>query len=499
MVEKSGGYYHPKDKGEVAELVKLAGEQGVKLRVRGSLHSVIAAVNTGDFETPPDDTRDINVYLDKMTAVSFDDATKQVTVEGGCHFGKDPFDPTETSTLQNSLTYQMQRHGWAFPATGGIIHQTMGGFLSTGSSGGTLKHALSRQIVSLTLINGKGQEKTFARSDDVDDPFFAAAVSMGLLGVLVSVTFQCIDTFNIEGSEITYKYKESPIELFEEDGGNDSSDNPRETLRDFFQDREYCRCMLWPQRGIEKIVMWEAKRTEGPPKLPFPKRYNEFAEVLGSTQPVNIAVGLLMRALSCLNPPGPKGFIAKAINPFLKWLFVLLANQFLVSGRMGAQEFREAWLDGLPMDNRVDYHWTPTEFSEMWVPVEKTQEVMRRIRDHYRAGDLNKVGIYCVEIYPTPSNDYWLSPAYHQDVVKFDMFWFQKNPGRPDEVFYPQFWKLLMPLDCRFHWGKYMPKDPAYMKAHYAKWDDFMALRDEMDPKRIFVTQYWSDRMGIPV
>jgi hypothetical protein len=169
-----------------------------------------------------------------------------------------------------------------------------------------------------------------------------------------------------------------------------------------------------------------------------------------------------------------------------------------VSGRSGAQEFREAWLDGIPMDNRVDYKWTPTEFSEMWVPVAKTQEVMRRIRDHFRRGDLNKVGIYCVEIYATPRNDYWLSPAYQEDVVKFDMFWFEKNPGKPAEVFYPQFWELLMPLDCRFHWGKYMPKDPAYMRAHYPKWDAFMALRNQMDPQNVFVTPYWSERLGIP-
>src|SRR5581483_5816830 len=213
MVEKTGGLYHPRNKEEVAELVRQAASEGVKLRVRGSAHSVLAAIFTGDYATPPPDETGINVYLDKMTAVSFDDAKKQVTVEAGCHLGKDPFDPTNTSTLHNSLTYQMQRHGLAFSATGGIIHQTMGGFLSTGSSGGTLKHSLSSHIVSLTLIDGNGNEKTLIRTDDLNDPFYAAVVSMGLLGVIVSVTFQCIDTFNIEGQEITYKYSESPVEL----------------------------------------------------------------------------------------------------------------------------------------------------------------------------------------------------------------------------------------------------------------------------------------------
>ena len=100
---------------------------------------------------------------------------------------------------------------------------------------------------------------------DLDSPFYAAGVSMGLLGVIISVTFQCVDTFNIEGSEITQKYSESSYELFEEEGG----DKP--TLRDFFLQTEYGRCILWPQKGIEKIVMWQAKQTVGPPQSTVPQ------------------------------------------------------------------------------------------------------------------------------------------------------------------------------------------------------------------------------------
>jgi hypothetical protein len=149
------------------------------------------------------------------------------------------------------------------------------------------------------------------------------------------------------------------------------------------------------------------------------------------------------------------------------------------------------------MDNRVDYNWMPTEFSEMWVPVEKTQEVMRALRDHYEQRDISQVGTYSVEVYGTPRSRFWLSPAYQQDVVKFDMFWFGKNRGDPAEVFYPQFWQIMQRFDCRFHWGKYMPADPAYLRAQYPRWDDFMALQQRMDPNQVFVTDYWRERLGI--
>lgn len=494
MIEKaSDGFYHPSNEDEVSQLIKRASSEGLKLRVRGSAHSVPAAIFTSPTEDTSRNDRDINIILDNMMGMEFDDATMQVRVQGGCHFGKDPADPTRKSKVENSLIYHLQQRRWALPATGGIIHQTMGGFLSTGSSGGSLQYSLSSAVIAIEVVDGTGELRKFVRTDDENDEFYGAAVSMGLLGVITSVTFQCEPDFNITGREITNRYGDGEHDLFSEGpaGG-------KPTLRDFFKTAPYGRCMLWPQKHIEKIVIWQAERLTGEPSKPFPKRYNEFAAILGSTLPVNAAVGILMRVLKGLNPPGPASVFGRLVNSLLlKPVYYLLANAFLVSGIKGAQTFRENWGDGLPMDNRVDYTWTPTEFSEMWVPVDQTQAVMRAIRDHYRANDLSKVGTYCVEIYGTPSNDYWLSPAYKQDVVKFDMFWFQKNKGDPAEVFYPQFWELLRPFDCRFHWGKYMPIDPSSLKRQYARWDDFIALRERMDPNQVFVTTYWRDRLGI--
>jgi D-arabinono-1,4-lactone oxidase len=67
---------------------------------------------------------------------------------------------------------------------------------------------------------------------------------------------------------------------------------------------------------------------------------------------------------------------------------------------------------------------------------------MAALRDHYEHNDISRVGTYSVEIYATPRSRFWLSPAYQQDVVKFDMFWFGKNKGDPAKVFYPQFWEI---------------------------------------------------------
>ena len=267
----------------------------------------------------------------------------------------------------------------------------MGRFLSTGSSGGSLSHAVNAQLNAIRLVDGSGTMREFRRSDDPDDPFFAAGVSMGLLGIITSVTFQCVPTFNIAGEETTSGYDECAFDQFSPEG-----EATKPTMAEFFRTAEYGRGMWWPQKRIEKIVVWQAKRSEGEPEEPFPLPYKEFPTVLGSTKPANFAVGVLMRLLDGLNPPGPKTRLGRAFNTVvLRPLFYVAAKLFLGSS---SEPFRDTWGSGLPMDNRVDYKWTPTDFSEMWVPVSKTQEAMRALRDHYVASDLSKIGTYSVEI-----------------------------------------------------------------------------------------------------
>ena len=212
-----------------------------------------------------------------------------------------------------------------------------------------------------------------------------------------------------------------------------------------------------------------------------------------------MVVGALFRAFKGLNPPGARTALGRLINErLLAPLYLALANAFLPTGKKSVQEFREVWNDGLPMDNRVSYDWTPIVFSEMWIPLDKTHAVMRALREHYRNHGVSTVGTWAIELYAAPRSDFWLSPAYEQDVIKFDALWFEKNPGDPARDFYPQFWKILMTFGCRFHWAKHLPVDPEYMRAQYARWDDFMKLRDELDPNQTFVTDYWRERMGIP-
>lgn len=213
-------YHLPATNDDVISLVNLAHQQKAIICMRGSAHSFPLI---GDLKTHPSSRLRIYMMLAKMNAVTIDTATRQVVVQGGCHLGLDPHDPTHTSTLENSLVYQLDQQGLAIPDLGGISHQTVGGFLATGSSGGSTQYSFDDQLMSLTLVTGGpdgARLQTFSQGDsngtDADNPFFAVGVSMGLFGVIVSATFACVEKFNIAGQEATTQVADCPIDLFGE-------------------------------------------------------------------------------------------------------------------------------------------------------------------------------------------------------------------------------------------------------------------------------------------
>lgn len=494
------GYYHPRTEDEVRALILLARDQKKLLRCRGSGHSASAAIYTScnapppcQMEGPPDDGN-LNVMLNLMNRiVEWDDARKRVTVEAGCHLGLDPSDPTHTSTLENSLFYQMDQRGWAIPDMGGIIHQMVGGFLATGSSGSSLTYAFNQHLVGLRLIDGNGNTIDL---DPSDERFYAAGVSLGLLGVITRATFQAVDAFDIVGQQSTTTLPDCEVDLFGHGG------NGKPSLDEFFRKTEHTRLMWWPQEGVHRMEVWKATivpQTKGTKEDP----YEEFPRVLGSQYLPQWVAGGVLTLLGSWMMPGLRG---KVTRWFVKHVYPAIVRKFEpLDGKKGPMKFRDTWMHGLPMDNSAYDQLMPTRFIELWIAIEKCPEVMQALREVYQKNGIWASGTYSCEIYPTPASKYWMSAAYGRDVVKVDVFWFGKNKGDPIAHFYPQFWEALKQFNFRPHWGKYLPYSAAaptawmeYVRSQYPKWDDFMALRAQMDPAQVFVTEYWRRHLGIP-
>lgn len=481
---------HPETEAEIVALVKDARARGVQLRVRGSRHSVQPAI----FTDAPDTPAHVNVQLDRYARVlEWDDAKMQVTVQAGCHLGKDPNNPL--STKENGLLRQMHARGWALPDLGGITHQTVGGFLSTGSAGGSTVYDVAEAIVRLRLVDGCGNVHELAPNpadpdDEATNPFYAAGVSMGLLGVLSTVTFQCMPAFNVIGSQATTEVGKSTPDLFADGAAG---------LGAFLAATPYNRLLWWPQRGVEKLQVWQARRTTTADDAVTHKDgkfeaqpFRILPRIAGSTEPAQAVIHAYYNALDYGDTPYGRTQ-EKAVALFM--------NAFLAEENV---RFWDLWYRGIPMDDAIDDQLMPTEFTELFIDLARAAEVMRALREFYAGDDgMGRVWANANEIYAGRRSKFWLSPNYGRDSVRVDLFWFKaRGQEPPDRRFYPQYWELLRPFDFRFHWGKYL-SDPtsstgvAYRRRQFPMWDRFMEVRKRMDPDGVFLTSYWRRHLGL--
>ncbi|HYO70519.1 MAG TPA: FAD-binding protein, partial [Archangium sp.] len=273
--------YHPRSEGEIIQLVQYASARSLPVRVIGSGHSVQESILSTAQGA-------LNMSLDQYRTVTFnDDGT--VTVQAGCYLGQQA--PTQ---WENTLFYQLEQKGLAAPDMGGITHQAVGGFTTMGCSGGSVQYAYTDSIVAISLVDGQGVVHSYTKGKDRE--FEAVLVSMGLMGIVSTLTFKPIKRFNILGNETCYALNDvnCPIDFF----GPGTSGKP--SLAQFLSQTEYTRLLWWPQKGAERIVVWKAQQMKaadyngitGTPENFTPKSYKEFPVILGSQIPAQVVSSL---------------------------------------------------------------------------------------------------------------------------------------------------------------------------------------------------------------
>lgn len=567
------GFHHPASEGELVELVRAAYREGRRLRVRGAAHSVSDAIYTSSSgrnevgrQSPPADG-DVNVMLDRYRGWRVkDEARRLVEADAGIHLGEDPSDPTGTATLRESLLYQLaHERGWTLSDLGGVTHQTVSGFTATGSSGGSLRFSSNDNLWGFRVIDGRGEVYEVTREDGDLDGFHSMMPSLGLLGVVSTITFECTDVFAIDGREAVTRVDRGPVDLL------GSGDGDRPSLERFLRAADYARLEWWPQRGAERLVTWQAARMSAPPGF-RPRPYKRFE---GSPDAAQQAIGILFTILGNLEdlsrakpklednldrlgsvlealPParelGPAGgvlarFLREAIEvgvdgaitllePFAELLretlpelypkligdFITLDDDRPGERRGQPQRFRDWGWAGLPMDNGVDDELLRTEFTEAWVPIARTREVMQLLEGYFsepRDDDeaYRRTGTFAWELYSATPAPFWLSPAHSSGedewkdgALRIDPYWFADNAADPAEALFAGLWQLLRAegIPFRLHWGKFQPSYGRgerdwvdFFRSHYPRWDDFLRLRAERDPNNIFLTDYWRDRFGL--
>lgn len=92
-----------------------------------------------------------------------------------------------------------------------------------------------------------------------------------------------------------------------------------------------------------------------------------------------------------------------------------------------------------------------------------------------------------IEFRYVKGDDIWLSPFYQRDSVSISIHQFYKQD-------YHAIFDLVEPILQKYqgrpHWGKLHSMSAASLRELYPKWDDFMVLRQQLDPQQKWLNPY---------
>ena len=472
QIEWKNDAFHPKNVAEVQQLVATARSRGRRLRVAGARHSVPGAVYSTDHH-------DVRVVLDgdlrHVEFLSHDDQTATVLVGGGCYLGVNPADPD--STCANSLNGILDGRGYALPVLGGISHQTVAGFLQTSSAGGSLAHTFHDSIQAIELVDGTGTVRWLPIGTDAFD---AAGVAVGLLGVVTHVLLTVRPRYFVRGTEQNFEERHSLL----------LKTNGRYALQDALSSSEYLHLDWFPQQLVGRVTQWEGARG---PEVDPPDPY---VSTLKDTW-MNVVAAAVLALTGGLLALDPRSRIVQEIVGALLRKFLPLDE---------TNTFNDRWLTVLPSDDQVHVDTLiRLIMTEVWLPLDQLTTAIDRLKAILVEEEV--ASNFAVELYGARRSPFWLSPSFDRDVLRVDVFWWAYNLGDPRKHF-GFFWDALLDLDgARLHWGKQLPEvgrkcgnivfNPAFLKARYDRFDDWLAIRADMDPDAVFLTSYWKSILGL--
>jgi L-gulonolactone oxidase len=377
--------------------------------VAGSGHSFPPVVSTGD----------ALVSLEDYTGVvEVDTETAQATVKAG--------------TTLHDLNQTLADHGLAMANLGDIDAQTVAGAISTGTHGtGIDLGVLSTQVAKLRLVRADGETVELTPADG--DPFRAAQVSLGALGVVSEVTLDLVPAYDLE-----LHARPMPIEACLADLDRLRSEN----------------------RHVE--FFWFPHTDTA-----FVKTMNETdAERTGSGGDFDSRVENVAWEAMCR--------LSTAVPATTPWMSRLAAASFSEERSVGPSHEQFAH------DRAVRF--TESEWS---VPVDAGPEVVREIRSWIDRTDADVC--FPVEFRYVGGDDIPLSPAYGRDSAFVAAHKYHRKAA---ETYFDAVGSICGARDGRPHWGKRHEYDADDLAPRYPEWDTFHAVRREFDPEGLFLNDH---------
>jgi FAD-linked oxidoreductase len=326
---------------------------------------------------------------------------------------------------------------------GDIDRQTVAGAISTGTHGsGGRCASLSAQVAALELVTADG---SVVEVDAGRDPelFQAARVGLGAFGVLTAVTFEVEPAFLLEAREGPMSFTQLVRTFDEMVAGHHHVD------------------VHWFPYSNRAQVKRNDRTLDEPSPLSRARAYVDDEllanRVFGLVQRVGNRVP---RAVAPLNRLSARGLTARTYTD--------LAHRVFVTERK--VRFREM---------------------EYAVPAEAGMEALveaRRVIDRGRW----PIG-FPVEIRYARADEPWLSTSHGRDTVYLG---FHVNAATDHFEYFRAVERVMRDHDGRPHWGKLHNRTARDLATLYPRWRDVQAVRNRVDPDRLFANRYLDRVLG---
>lgn len=332
----------------------------------------------------------------------------------------------------------------AFTNLGRLDEQTLAGAISTGFHGTGLSYGIfATQVAELKLVDATGTLLTCSPQQN-PEIFSAALCGLGALGIIVELTFNVVPQFRLHAAERGHTYQ-SIVHSFED----------RSRGADHYEFSWFPGSGEVRTRRLTRLALLTDGYMPASAALSQARRY-------GGDHLLNNGV------FSALSYAGAK---VPAAQPTLN----RVANWAKGNRRYADYSARVFTIHRTVRQNNMEYAFDMSQFAD----------VMRDVRAHLAS--YRSQMAYPLVVRTAAADDIWLSQAYGRETfyVSARAYW-----RHPHAELFGVLEGVFKDHGGRPHWGQFHTQDADALAQLYPHFNDFVELREELDPSGLFLNPY---------
>ncbi|MCM3924547.1 FAD-binding protein, partial [Frankia sp. AiPs1] len=392
----------------------------------------------------PDDGG-VQISLDRCAdLVALDGGSGLVTVRGGM-------------TLRR-LNRLLAEAGLALTNQGHGEQATIAGAIATGTHGtGARYGGLSTQVRALEVVLADGAVVTCSRGER-PELFAAARLGLGAVGVVTSVTLQAVPLFALH-------VRESRLPLAEVLDGYGALVEQADHVR-----------FAWFPHTSTALVRWDDRRPVDDELAPPPRHRGRLA---GGPVSGGVFEALMVAARRLPAADRPAAQLAARLGAAP------------ASGRPSLDLSYRVFATGHPaLPGHPALRYKEIEYA---VPRAELAAAMGELATAVTRSGVRSA--FPVEVRCAPADEIPLSPAFGRDTAYIAVRIDRRGPhgnyfGRAEQI--------MLAAGGRPHWGTLHTLAAAQLRERYPRFDDFLAVRDAVDPAGVFTNAHLTHVLGPP-